>query len=95
MLSPHKGAHMASRHQGRLRAFNPPLFQDHGSNKAQEWGRARRLTWGVTLQDSRDWRKGTFGSHYRTEGQGARKQRESRSEVPPVPRCCSQFAHLH
>lgn len=28
---------------------------------------------------------GTFGSHYRTKGQGARKQSESGSEVPDSP----------
>lgn len=40
---------------------------------------------GVMLQGRRDWRKGTFGSHYRTKGQGARKQSESGSEVPDSP----------
>ena len=40
---------------------------------------------GIVLQGQRDWRKGTFGSHYRTKGQGARKQSESGSGVPDSP----------
>lgn len=59
-----------------------------GSNWVQEWGRVRGL-WkansGITLQGRRDWRQRTFGSHYRTKGQGARKQSESGSEVPDSP----------
>ena len=50
--------------------------------------RVRRPIWsqsGIVLQGQRDWRKGTFGSHYRTKGQGARKQSESGSEVPDSP----------
>lgn len=48
-------------------------------------GAHQRLIGGVALQGQRDWRTGTFGSHYRTKGQGARKQSESGSEVPDAP----------
>lgn len=42
-------------------------------------------TLGITLQGPRGLRKGTFGSHYRTKGQGAGKQSKSGSEVPDCP----------
>lgn len=40
---------------------------------------------GIVLQGQGDWREGTFGSHYRTKGQGAGEQSESGSEVPDSP----------
>ena len=40
---------------------------------------------GIVLQGQGDWREGTFGSPYRTKGQGAGEQSESGSEVPDSP----------
>lgn len=76
-------------HPGELQAFKP-LFNFRamvatGPGTGEGWGGPCEADSGITLQGQRDWRKGTFGSHYRTKGQGARKQSESRSEVPESP----------
>lgn len=51
--------------------------------------------WGITLQGLRDQRKGTFGSHYRTKGQGAGKQSKSGSQVPDCPTGATVNSHMH